>query len=272
MSQSRFIRSVLSPAIQFWLRSLVTQAEALQVTIDAGDRQLLGGRIPRVSLRAEQVIYQGLHVSHLGLQANGIRVNLGQILRGQPVQLAEPVLAQMQIRVSAADLNRSLSSDLLSTALAQVAQQLLPHRESLQVQHIDLALGQISLLGQWQAQQQPVDISSFAAPQGSMNGSTHDSTQHNSTQHGPAKDDSAPATQQSAATLTAQLTAQDAMLHAHAVEIITGSSHPGALDGKIPTQRRSLPDQSFPLGETTLQQLTITADAIAAEAQITILP
>ncbi|MGB3615799.1 MAG: DUF2993 domain-containing protein [Elainellaceae cyanobacterium] len=237
MSQSRLIRSILSSALQLWLRSLVTQAKGLAIAIDAGDRQLLGGRIPSVSLRADQVIYQGLHVLQLALQASGIRINLGQVLRGKPVQLAEPVLAQMQAHVSATDLNRSLQSELLSTALAQVTQQLLPERHAFQVQHIDLGPGQITLQGQWIDD----DRSSGAAQ------------------------------------LTARLTAQGSAIQVRAVEIRAKSSeHSSSTDSSLRSKASpktlSLPDRSFALGDATLQQLTITADAITVEAQITILP
>lgn len=237
MNQSRFIRFALSSALQLWLRALMTRTEALQITIDAGDRQLLGGRIPKISLQAEQVIYQGLHISKLALQATGIHVNLGQILRGRPIQLTEPVLAQLQAFVSVRDLNQSLPSDLLSTALTQVTQQLLPDRQTFQVRHIDLAPGQIAFQGRWIDGDRP------------------------------------PGTAQ----LLAQLTAQASAIHAHAIEVVTLSGEPSgpnsdSLPAKANPQRRSLPDQSFALGNATIQQLTITADAITVEAWIKILP
>ena len=39
--QSRLIARVLAPAVQFWLRSQLSQIEDLQIKIEAGDRQLL---------------------------------------------------------------------------------------------------------------------------------------------------------------------------------------------------------------------------------------
>lgn len=116
---SRIISSVLSPAIRLWLRSQVERVEALEFKITGGDRQILTGNIPNISVAASQAIYQGLHLSQIQLEATQIRVNLGQVIKGKSLRLLEPVPVTGQIALSEADLQASLQSQLLSTALSE---------------------------------------------------------------------------------------------------------------------------------------------------------
>lgn len=129
--QSRLISKVLSPALRLWLRSLVEQVSDLEVKISGSDRQILMGNIPNVSIRANQAVYQGLHLEQIHLVGNGIRTNLSQVLRGQPLRLVEPVLVYGELLVQQAGLNASLQSSLLSTALTDLLQMLLPKDYSL---------------------------------------------------------------------------------------------------------------------------------------------
>ncbi|HEY9649801.1 MAG TPA: DUF2993 domain-containing protein [Coleofasciculaceae cyanobacterium] len=114
---SRIISTVLSPAVQLWLRSQVEQVEALQFQIVGGDRQILKGHIPSVSVAASRAIYQGLHLSQIELEGSDIRVNLGQAIKGKPLRLLQPVPVEGQLLLRESDLQASLKSPLLSTAL-----------------------------------------------------------------------------------------------------------------------------------------------------------
>jgi hypothetical protein len=116
---SGMISKILAPAIQFWLRGQVESVEVLEVTIAAGNRQILSGTIPVVSLAAQQVIYQGLHLSEVALTGQNIRVNLRQILRGKALQLLEPIAIQGRATLHEAELNASLEAPLLANAIQQ---------------------------------------------------------------------------------------------------------------------------------------------------------
>lgn len=116
---SRIISTVLSPAIRLWLRSQVERVEALEFKITGGDRQILTGNIPNISIAASQAVYQGLHLSQIQLEATQIRVNLGQVIKGKSLRLLEPVPVTGQITLSETDLQASLESQLLSTALRE---------------------------------------------------------------------------------------------------------------------------------------------------------
>lgn len=115
--QSHFISSILTPALRLWLRSQVEQAEDLHLLIEGGDRQLLRGLVPRVTISARDVIYQGLFLSQLVLVGRGIKVNFGQLLKGKPLQLERTVPVQCELRLTQEDLNDSLKNPLLANAI-----------------------------------------------------------------------------------------------------------------------------------------------------------
>ncbi|MEX0269793.1 DUF2993 domain-containing protein [Leptolyngbyaceae cyanobacterium UHCC 1019] len=116
--QSRVISRVLSPAVRLWLRSQLEHVEALELEIEAGDRQLLSGSLSQVVASAHKAIYQGLHFSHVRVTAQAIQTNLGQVLRGKPFRLLVPFPVSGRVTLSAADLNSSLHAPLLGNAVS----------------------------------------------------------------------------------------------------------------------------------------------------------
>lgn len=117
---------MLSPAVRLWLRSQVQQVSDLEVKISGSDQQILHGNIPRVSISAWHAVYQGLHLRQMQLVGEGIRINLGQVLRGQPLRLLEPVPVFAKLLLQESDLNASLQSPLLANALTELLGMLLP--------------------------------------------------------------------------------------------------------------------------------------------------
>jgi hypothetical protein len=116
-SPRHLISQVLSPAVRFWLRSQVESVSELNFNLTGGNRQILTGYIPGVFLAAASAVYQGLHFTQIQLEAQNIRINLGQILKGQPLRLLEPIPVSGEVSLSQADLQASLVSPLLSTAI-----------------------------------------------------------------------------------------------------------------------------------------------------------
>lgn len=137
-SSSHLISRILSPAIQFWLRSQVEQVKTLHFEIQGGDRQILGGQIAGAIVTAEGAVYQGLHLTQVDLRATGIRVNLGQVLRGKPLRLLAIVPVVGTLRLSEADLNASLQAPLLAAAVREWLMTLL-QSEKLSILPEDLA-------------------------------------------------------------------------------------------------------------------------------------
>jgi hypothetical protein len=126
VSKHRLISKVLSPAVRLWLRSQVDFVSNLEVKISGSDRQILTGYLPRVSVSAIHAVYQGLHLSQVQLVGENIRTNLGQVLRGQPLRLLEPVPVFGELLLQESDLNASLQSPLLANALTDLLRILLP--------------------------------------------------------------------------------------------------------------------------------------------------
>jgi LmeA-like phospholipid-binding len=120
-----FIRKILAPAIRFWLKSQVDRIEQLHLEIEAGDRQILSGVIPKVTLAAQSTVYHGIHLSKVHLIGENIRVNLGQVLRGKPLQLLAPIPIALQVLLAEADLNASLQAPLLANAVKEFLLELL---------------------------------------------------------------------------------------------------------------------------------------------------
>lgn len=125
LKKSRIISTILSPALRLWLRSQVERVEALEFNITGGDRQILQGNIPAISIAASSAVYQGLHLSKIQLEGTGIRINLGQVIKGKPLRLLSPIPVMGQLRLSESDFQSSLQSPLLSTALTEFLTSLL---------------------------------------------------------------------------------------------------------------------------------------------------
>lgn len=147
----RIITQVLTTAVKLWLRAQVSQISELEVEIKASDRQLFSGRIPSVSVFATHAVYQGLLITQIQLIAENIRVNIGSVLKGKSLQLLETVPVVGDLIVDEKDLNASLSSDLLSTALSDLLVKVLPkdysQSQPIKWQEILLGNNQIILRG-----------------------------------------------------------------------------------------------------------------------------
>ena len=93
--------------------------------IAGGSRQILGGTIPRVTVVAVGAIYQGLSLGSIDLIAENIRINLPQVLKGQPLRLLEPIAVMAKVKFSESDLQASLAAPLLSQAISDLFGQIL---------------------------------------------------------------------------------------------------------------------------------------------------
>jgi hypothetical protein len=156
--KSRIISKVLSPAVQLWLRSQVEHVETLHFKITGGDRQILSGHIPTVSITASRAVYKGIHLSQLEIEGTGIRVNLSQVIKGKPLRLLEPVPVGGQILILASDLAASLQAPILSNAVSEFLSTLLKSEgitnlenglkdRQISWQKVDIQEGQLTVFG-----------------------------------------------------------------------------------------------------------------------------
>jgi len=152
---SKIISTVLTPAIKLWLRSQVENAERLEININGGDRQIISGYIPNVFLTSTSVIYQGIHLSEFESIADNIRVNIGQVIKGKPLRLLEPISIAAKVILEQSDLDRSLASPLLSAGLNDfffnlLATRSLPNlvkfKQHFQIQWLQIAIDRNKLI------------------------------------------------------------------------------------------------------------------------------
>jgi hypothetical protein len=115
--RSGLISKVLAPAIRLWLKSQTQQLDDLKLSIQAGDRQLLSGQIPKVEVSAAAAVYQDIHLSQLQLTGQDIRINLSQVLRGKALKLLAAFPIDLQMVLSENNLNESLKAPIVREAV-----------------------------------------------------------------------------------------------------------------------------------------------------------
>jgi LmeA-like phospholipid-binding len=147
------ISSILSPACAAWLRTQVSEVASLDIEISAGDRQILAGTIPSVSVVAKATVYRGISLQQIELLAEQIEVNLGQMMRGKPFRLLQPLLVDAAATIAEADFLSSLTAPLLTRAINDLVGQAigLPTGDwSIAWQQAKLRSGQLTLVGNLQ--------------------------------------------------------------------------------------------------------------------------
>lgn len=116
------INQILSTAVKLYLRSQVTEAEDLQVKIIGKNSQILKGYIPQVFLGCDYAVYQGLCLHQVEVKGTNIGFNLPEVLKKKPLKLLEPIVVDIQLGLDAEDLQGSLNSPLLKSALGDLWQ------------------------------------------------------------------------------------------------------------------------------------------------------
>ena len=114
------ISKLLSTAVKLYLRSQVERAEYLKVKIIGGNKQIFTGCIPQVFLSCSHAVYQGLYLSQVELRGTDIVFNLPEVLKKQPLKLTKPVFVDLEVKLSAADLQASINSSLLQSGMTDL--------------------------------------------------------------------------------------------------------------------------------------------------------
>jgi hypothetical protein len=114
------VGKAVAVAVKMWLRSQLEGHQNLQLEIQATNRQLLTGTIPQVNVSGEELVYRGLYLTQIQLQANQIKANLGQVMRGKSFQLQQNIRVAANVILQQDDLSASASAPLLSRALGQL--------------------------------------------------------------------------------------------------------------------------------------------------------
>jgi LmeA-like phospholipid-binding len=151
------ISSLLAPACAALLRTQVSEVESLDIQISAGDRQILTGTIPAVTILATKTVYRGISLQKIKLLADQIEINLGQVIRGKPLRLLKPLTVELAATITEEDLLSSLTAPLLANAVNDLISQAieLPTRDwSLVWQEVKITNEKLTLQGLVQKDQQ----------------------------------------------------------------------------------------------------------------------
>lgn len=122
---SRLISRVLPVAVKLWLQSQLDEIGNLNFKIQATDRQVLSGYIPGIALSAQQAVYDGVQITDVNVQARDIKINIGQVLRGKPLQLKQAFPIEGQVVLDSDALAASSTESILAAGLLDFWQTLL---------------------------------------------------------------------------------------------------------------------------------------------------
>ncbi|MCP9881192.1 DUF2993 domain-containing protein [Cyanobium sp. Alchichica 3B3-8F6] len=131
---------LLASGLQLWIRQQCQAIGSLDIQLQGSALRLLRGRLTGVQLLARRVVYRDLHLELVELRSGPIQVHIGNLLKGQPLQLEHAFQIQGQVSFTPDGLTRSLSApiwrslgDNLSEELLGIAPlvELRMHRDSL---------------------------------------------------------------------------------------------------------------------------------------------
>lgn len=106
-SHSSPVLQLLANGLQYWLRQQCAVEGHLSLQLHGSAINLLRGRLDGVSLQARRVTYQDLQIELVELRSGALRVQMGNLLRGQPLQLEEAFTIEGQVSFSPDGLSRS---------------------------------------------------------------------------------------------------------------------------------------------------------------------
>ena len=103
------VMQLLASGLQLWVRQQCDAIESLEIQLEGSALGLLQGKLAGVSLMARRVSYQQLELELVQLTSSPIEVNIGKLLKGQPLQLQHPFSIRGQVGFTAEGLNQSIS-------------------------------------------------------------------------------------------------------------------------------------------------------------------
>ena len=102
------VLNLLASGLQAWIRQQCEAVESLELQLHGSALGLLRGRLEGVSLVARRVIYSSLEIEMVELRSSAIQVQLGNLLKGQALQLHQAFQIEGYVAITAAGLCRSL--------------------------------------------------------------------------------------------------------------------------------------------------------------------
>lgn len=125
------VLQLLSSALQLWLRQQCDSIDSLDLQLHGSALGLLRGRLAGATVLARRAIFQNLEIERVQLSSGPIRVQMGNLLKGQALQLEERFTISGQLSLSGEGLSRSLGQPgwrHLGDSLAETLLGLVPLR------------------------------------------------------------------------------------------------------------------------------------------------
>jgi len=104
------VLQLLASGLQFWIRQQCQAVDSLELQLQGSALGLLRGRLDGVSLVARRVVFNSLEIEQVDLNSDAIQVQIGGLLRGQPLQLEHPFQVSGFVALSGPGLSRSFST------------------------------------------------------------------------------------------------------------------------------------------------------------------
>jgi hypothetical protein len=108
MAERQPVLQLLARALQLWLRQQCEAVQTLEIQLQGSTRELLGGRLEGVQVRARGVGYRRLELSLVELQVGAVQLQLGRLWRGGPLQLPPHVAITGLVGFTPEALSKSL--------------------------------------------------------------------------------------------------------------------------------------------------------------------
>ena len=102
------VMQLLANGLQFWVRQQCQAVESLELQLHGSAWGLLRGRLEGVTLTARRAVYSSLELEMVELRSEAISVQMGNLLKGQPLQLDHPFQIRGFVAFSGAGLSRAL--------------------------------------------------------------------------------------------------------------------------------------------------------------------
>jgi hypothetical protein len=116
---------LLARALELWLRQQCDAVQSLEIELLGSGRELLRGRLAGVRVRARSVRYHQLELALVDLQVGDLQLQLGQLWRGQPLQLPPQIPITGLVSFTPEGLSRSLLQPPWQAMADVLAEQLL---------------------------------------------------------------------------------------------------------------------------------------------------
>ena len=117
--------ALLSSGLQLWIRQRCQSVDSLDIELRGSALGLLRGKLEGVQLLARRAVYQHLPIEQVQLTSEAISVHMGNLLKGQPVQLEQAFAITGQLSFSADGVMALLSHPQWQGLADQLQEQLL---------------------------------------------------------------------------------------------------------------------------------------------------